>query len=377
MNSKNQHSNCKSSGVKTLFQYLLLAVLFFSFPVFQSCNSNVRESSDKGLAVYYENYFPVGVAVSPRSLVPPVSDFIISQFNSVTPENSMKMGPIHPEENRFNWKPADEIVDFAISHGMKIRGHAPVWHEQAPGWIFMDNGDTVTKDILLLRMKNHIDSVFTRYKGKIYCYDVVNEAIADDSSIILRESPWFTICGEEFIEKAFLYAHEADPNAKLFYNDYNLTRPEKTERTYQMLKKLIDKGIPIDGVGLQGHWSIIEPSEQELRNAITRFASLGLEIQVTELDISIYNWEKNVRSRRQDENDEFTASLEQKQIEQYKMIFQVLREFKDNISGVTFWGISDGRTWLNHYPVEGRRNYPLLFDADLKPKKVFREVVNL
>ncbi len=353
-----------------------VAVLFFSMSILSSCNTKVKEEENKGLCNYYVDYFPIGVSVSGRALIPPFDTFITKEYNSLTPENEMKMGPVHPEENRFNWKPADEIVDFAVKNGMKVRGHALVWHEQAPKWIFIDNGDTVKKDVLLNRMKNHIDSIMTRYKGKIYCYDVVNEAVADDSTMIFRESNWFNICGEDFIEQAFVYAHQADPGAKLFYNDYNLNRPEKMERTYRMLKKMVEKGIPIDGVGMQGHWSIFEPSEQDLREAIKKFASLGLSIQVTELDVSVYNWEKNRRAKNPDENDEFTESLEQKQADQYKMIFKVFREYKDNITGVTFWGISDRTSWLNHYPVEGRKNYPLLFDSELNPKKVYKEVVN-
>lgn len=335
-----------------------------------------RNAPEKGLKDYYKDYFPVGVAVSPRALTGPESDLIRGQFNSITPENAMKMGPIHPEENRYHWTDADAIVDYAQRHNLRVRGHNLVWHEQAPKWMFTDaKGDTVTKEVLLKRLQDHITTVVTRYKGKIYAWDVVNEAVADDSTRLLRDSPWYRICGDEFITKAFEYAHKADPDALLFYNDYNTERPEKRERIYRLLKQLKDGGVPIHGVGLQGHWSLYEPTEKDLRDAIERYASLGLQVHFTEVDMSVYPWEKNRRERRPGESDAFTPELEQKQLEQYKKVFRVFRDYKNVITSVTFWNISDRHSWLDTYPVRGRKNYPLLFDQNLKPKKVYWEVV--
>lgn len=338
--------------------------------------SQTEKETDKGLKDYYKDYFLMGVAVSPQVLKGTEAALILQHFNSMTPENAMKMGPIHPEENKYYWDDADYIVNFAQEHGIKLRGHALCWHEQAPRWMFTnEKGDTVTKEVLLKRLKDHITTVVSRYKGKIYAWDVVNEAIADDPSKFLRDSPWYKICGKDFIIKAFEYAHEADPDAKLFYNDYNTERPEKTERVYRLLKELKDANVPIHGVGLQGHWSIYEPTEKELREALDKFSSLGLKIQITELDVSIYPWEKFQRARKAEESDVFTSSLEQKQLEQYKMIFDTFRQYKNVITGVTFWNVSDKHTWLDYYPVRGRKNYPLLFDQNLKPKKVYWEVV--
>jgi len=186
---------------------------------------------------------------------------------------------------------------------------------------------------------------------------------------------WLEICGEEFIEKAFQYAHEADPDALLFYNDYNTERPEKRERIYKLLKRLVDKGVPVHGVGLQAHWSIYEPSEAELRKAIEQYSSLGLQIHFTELDVSVYPWEKERRARRPGESDVYTAELQRKQADQYRMFFRVFREYKKVVTSVTFWNISDRTTWLDMYPVRGRKNYPLLFDTQLKPKEVYWDVV--
>jgi endo-1,4-beta-xylanase len=336
-----------------------------------------RPPAEKGLRDYYKNYFPVGVAVSPAALQNPAEvALILQQFNSLTPENDMKMGPIHPEENRYNWAPADAIVDFAQAHKLRVRGHNLCWHEQTPKWLFKNtDGSQVSKAVLLKRLHDHIDTVVKRYKGKLYAWDVVNEAIADDSTQFLRNSDWYKICGEDFIAEAFRYAHAADPSAVLFYNDYNTERPEKRERIYKLLKKLKDAKVPIDAVGLQGHWSLYEPTEKDLRTTIERFASLGLKVQVTELDVSVYPWEKDRRAKRPGESDAYTPDMQARQTAQYAMFFKVFRDYKSVLTGVTFWNISDHYTWLDTYPVAGRKNHPLLFDENFKPKPAYYEVV--
>ena len=332
--------------------------------------------SVKGLKDYYRGHFPMGVAIRPSSVDGEEASLIIKHFESVTAENAMKMGPIHPRENEFNWKDADVIVDFAEKNNLKLRGHTLCWHNQAPSWMFKDSeGNDTSKEVLLKRLKDHINAVVSRYKGKIYAWDVVNEVIDDDDLKYFRESPWYKICGDEYIKKAFEYAHEADPNALLFYNDYNTESPGKRDRIYKMLKQLLDQKVPIHGVGLQGHWSIFGPTEQELRQSIEKFSSLGLQIQITELDISVYKSENTRRDRGQIEPDIFTPEMEAKQLEQYKMVFKVFREYKEKITGVTFWNVSDKSSWLDNFPVRGRKNYPLLFDQDFKPKKAYWEVV--
>src|SRR5476651_909876 len=287
----------------------------------------------KGLKDYYSKYFPIGVAVSPFSIKNKAeSALILSQFNSITPENAMKMGPIHPEEDRYNWADADSIVAFAQAHNLRVRGHNLCWYQQTPKWLFIDaKGNQVTKEALLKRLHDHIFTVVNRYKGKIYAWDVVNEAVDDDSTKFLRNSLWYQVCGEDFIIKAFEYAHEADPDALLFYNDYNTERPEKRERVYQLLKKLVDAKVPINAVGIQGHWSIYEPSQSDLIATIKRFSSLGLKIQITELDMSIYRPQEKGATPIG-----YTPDVERKQAEQYAMVFNVFRRYKEVISGVTF-----------------------------------------
>ena len=340
-------------------------------------NNIAKTDTSKGLKDYYKDYFTMGVAVSPQSLKNEKEvQLILKQFLSITPENSMKMGPIHPHENEYNWKDADAIVDFAQQHNLKVRGHNLCWHEQTPTWFFKDSaGKLVTKEVLLNRLKEHITTVVKRYKGKIYAWDVVNEAIDDNPNNFLRNSLFYQICGEDFIAKAFEYAHAADPEAILFYNDYNTERKEKTDRIYTLLKTLKEKGVPIDAVGLQGHWSIYEPTQTELEYTIQKFASLNLKIQITEMDVSVFKWEKEQRNKLSNE-ETFSPEREQQQAEKYNMLFKVFRTYKQNITGITFWNISDRSTWLDNYPVRGRKNYPLLFDVQLQPKKAFLEVVN-
>ena len=288
----------------------------------------------------------------------------------------MKMAPIHPEENRYLWNDADSIVAFAQQHGLKVRGHNLCWHNQTPGWLFKDpSGKEVTKELLLQRLKDHITTVVSHYKGKIYAWDVVNEAVSDKPGEYLRPSAWYRICGEEYIAKAFEYAHTADPNAILFYNDYNEINSAKREKIYKLVKGLKDSGVPIGGIGLQGHWAINEPSRPQLDSTIKKFADLGLKLQITELDISVYPKEHNARERKPEDADTILSEQkEQKQIEEYKMCFELFRKYRKVISGVTFWNVSDRHSWLDNFPVRGRKDYPLLFDKNLKPKKAFWEV---
>jgi len=346
--------------------------------------------STKGLKDFYQDYFPIGVAVSPSSFEGEQGEFIKKHFNSLTPENVMKPALLQPEEGRFNWEDADKIVEFALENGMKVRGHTLCWHNQTGEWMFKDSeGNQATKELVLARLKEHITQVVSRYKGKVYAWDVLNEAIDNaNPSQGFRETQWYTICGEEFISKAFQWAHEADPEAVLFYNEYNTENPVKRDKTYDLLKKLLDQGVPIHGVGLQAHWNIGGPrhigqmnqgsegefdipgtSEDAIRESIDKFSSLGLVVQITELDVSIYT------SRTDTTDLGFTPFREQKQIDFYKMAFDVFREKKDIITGVTFWNLSDRRSWLDNRTPRRGKHYPLLFDENMKPKKAFWEVV--
>ncbi len=352
---------------------IVLALLTLSL----TCAGQSETPTDhRGLKDYYQSYFPIGVAVSPQALTGPEAELIKKQFNSLTAENVMKMGPIHPGETRYNWDPADQIVNFAVANQMKVRGHTLCWHNQTPDWFFKDaNGQLITKEVLLQRLKEHITTVVSRYKGKIYAWDVVNEVIDDSPDVFYRPSPFFNIAGEEFIAKAFQYAHEADPDAILFYNDYNTENPVKREKILKLVKGLKDAGVPIHAVGLQGHWSIYDPTAEAIDESIKKFAALGFKVQITELDVSVYKSEQGRREKNADEPDQFTPEMEKRQAELYAAYFRVFRKYKSFITGVTFWNVSDRRSWLDNFPVRGRKNYPLLFDQQLRPKKAYEGVV--
>ncbi|MGI4021134.1 MAG: endo-1,4-beta-xylanase [Janthinobacterium lividum] len=359
--------------LKKIF-FLLLTVVFLQTSFAQTSE---KTSAKNSLKYAFRNYFPVGVAVSPRNLTGKDSALIVQQFNSLTPENAFKFGPIHPEENRYNWAAADSITAFAKAHYLKIRGHNFCWHEQTPDWLFKDKeGKQVSKEVLLKRLKEHIYTVVNRYKNQVYAWDVVNEALDDDSTKFLRNSMWYKICGEDYIIKAYQYVHAADPKAILFYNDYKTEHPERRERIYKLLKQLKDAGVPVQAVGLQAHWNLEDPTQKELITTIERFHSLGLQVQITELDISVLPEKKKRDSVWLKQPDVYTPQLEQKQIEQYTSVFNIFKRYKGVLTGVTFWNLSDKDTWLDQTPsAKGKKNYPLLFDANLKPKKVFYELV--
>jgi endo-1,4-beta-xylanase len=302
----------------------------------------------------------------------------------------MEPALIQPEEGKFSWAEADKIVEFAQANGMKVRGHTLCWHNQTGEWMFKDaNGNQASKELVLSRLKEHIKQVVSRYKGKIYAWDVVNEAIdnLDPAKVGYRQTLWYKICGDEFIAKAFQWAHEADPNAVLFYNEYNTENPAKREKTYEMLKKMLAQGVPINGVGIQAHWNIGAPkhvgqltqpgegdfetgsTKEAISESIKKFSSLGLKVQITELDVSIYT------SRTDTLNIGFTPEREQKQIEFYKTAFEVFRKNKKVITGVTFWNLSDRGSWLDSRTPRRGKAYPLLFDENMKPKKAYWAVV--
>ncbi len=326
----------------------------------------------EGLKDYYPHniYFNIGAAIEPQSLdnIREVT-FIKRHFNSLTAENVMKWSSLQPTEGNFNWANADKIVNFAQENGMKVRGHTLVWHNQAPNWIFLDNGVTASKTLVLQRMRKHITEVMTRYKGKVYAWDVVNEAISDNFNDFYRtDSKWQNICGEDFILEAFRTARQVDPNAKLFYNDYAETNATKRDKIFTLLKKLKDENL-VDGMGLQGHWNVDAPSNELIIAAFDKYKSLGIELHITELDVSVYPSSSDVQSS-------YTQELADKQMIAYARFFKLFRSYKSNITNVTFWGLADNKTWLDNHPVIGRKNYPFLFDTSFNPKKAYFAIID-
>ncbi|CAM3367964.1 endo-1,4-beta-xylanase [Marinicrinis lubricantis] len=319
----------------------------------------------------FGSYFDVGAAVN-KVTIKTQQDLLRQHFNSVTAENEMKFERLHPKEHVYTFDDADRIVSFAKAGGMAVRGHTLVWHNQTPSWVFeQPSGEQADGEMLLARMKSHIHTVMSRYKGSIYAWDVVNEAISDKGGEFLRSSKWLDIVGEDFIAKAFEYAHEADPGAQLFYNDYNESNPEKREKIYKLVQSLKEKDVPIHGVGLQAHWSLFHPTKDEIRDALERYASLGVKLHITELDISVFQHD----DRRTDLKAPTEEMLEL-QAQRYDECFKLFKEFSECITSVTFWGAADDYTWLDDFPVRGRKNWPFLFDTNQQPKESFWKVVN-
>lgn len=326
--------------------------------------------TEPALKAVFSEDFKIGAAVNPLT-IQSQENLLAYHFNSITAENEMKFASLHPVEDTYNFKPADQLVAFARKHKMAMRGHTLVWHNQTTDWLFKDkNGGLVSKETLYARVKSHIDTVVGRYKGDIYAWDVANEVIADEGDELLRESMWTQIAGSEFIAKAFEFAHEADPKALLFYNDYNESNPHKRDKIYKLVKSLLEQDVPIHGVGLQAHWNLYDPGLDDIRAAIEKYASLGLQLQLTELDVSMFRFE----DKRTDLKTA-PAELLELQADRYEAMFQLLKEYRDVISSVTFWGAADDYTWLDGFPVRGRKNWPFLFDEQHLPKPAFNRIV--
>lgn len=353
----------------------LMKYLMFLVAVSFSCttaNDNAKDDPTKGLKDHYNAFFPIGVSVSPAELRSEEATLILKEFNSITPVNAMKMKPIHPKEHEYYWKDADSIVAFAKRNGLKVRGHVLVWHQELPEWLLKDStGKDATKEQVLQRLKEHITHVMQRYKGSIYAWDVVNEVISDDKNEFYRPSPLYKLCGEDFIFKAFEYAHAADPDAILFYNDYNETDPIKRTKIIQLIRKLISDNIPVHAIGLQAHWSIYDLTEKELEATLKDFSNLGLPLQITELDMSIY---PRFVDEKKAPDTLFSKEKQNSQAFQYKMCFELFRKYRKHITGVTFWNVSDKKSWLDNFPVKGRKDHPLLFNEMLKRKRAYYEV---
>lgn len=364
---------------------LAAGLLLAALPAF----ADHHESTLKGA---FSDAFRVGAAVSRDQVMgkdPEAMKLAAKQFNTLTAENVMKWEKIEPLENEFDWEGADALVEFAEANGMEVAGHVLVWHQQTPDWVFEDGkGGPASREQLLVRMKNHIDQVVGRYRGRVQSWEVVNEALNEDGT--LRSTPWLEIIGEDYIAKAFEFAHQADPEAKLYYNDYNMFKPEKAAGARRLIQSLRDDGLAVHGAGMQGHYGWDNPADMgEFEAALAGFADMGLEVYITELDVSVIpfpdpeNWGADIslnmelNAKYNPYPDGLPDDMAQKQARQYKKLFQVMLDHKDAVGRVTFWGINDGHSWKNGWPMEGRTDYPLLFDRNNKPKAVFYEIIGL
>jgi len=327
--------------------------------------------------------FRIGVAINQKQFddEDQRGDPIIkAQFNAISPENILKWESVHPGPGKYDFAGPDRYVEFGEKNHLLIVGHTLVWHNQTPKWVFQDtNGNPVTRAVLLERMRDHIHTVVGRYQGRIKIWDVVNEALQDDGT--LRKSPWEKIIGDDYIEKAFQYAHEADPDAILRYNDYSLENGPKQKGAIALIKKLQAEGIPVTAIGLQDHVQMDWPSLEQEDATISAFAALGLKVMITELDVNVLGGRQTAEiteMAHQGGSNVYTNGLppvvQQELTKRYADLFSVFVKHHDDISLVTFWGVTDGDSWLN---MRGRINHPLLFDRAGQPKPAFDAIIRV
>ncbi|HMG86718.1 MAG TPA: endo-1,4-beta-xylanase [Terracidiphilus sp.] len=338
----------------------------------------------------YKNAFVVGAAINALQITGQDrrGDAIIeAQFNSISPENVLKWENVHPAPGTYSFEVPDQYVAYGEKHHMFIVGHCLVWHSQVPAWVFRDEkGSFVDRETLLKRMHDHIQTVVGRYKGRIQSWDVVNEALNEDGT--LRQSSWMKIIGEDYIAKAFQYAHEADPQAQLTYNDYSLENEAKRKGALALITRLKAAGIPVTSVGLQGHLGLQGPSVETEDDTISDFAKLGVKVVISELDIDVLppaTQQQTADVSLKVEQDAklnpyangLPQSVQQELAKRYADLFGVFSKHRDVVTRVTLWGVTDADSWRNNWPVKGRTSYPLLFDRSGQPKLAFQAVIRV
>ncbi len=366
------------------------ALLLFSWSV-----APATADAQQRLKDAYQGAFKIGAALGTGIINQTDTAgvrLVKEHFNSITAENVLKPQPINPQPGVYNFDPADRYVEFGEANGMFIVGHTLVWHNQTPDWFFVDeNGQPNTRAAQLERLRSHIEAVAGRYAGRIHAWDVVNEILTEDGEY--RSSPWTDIIGgEELVKAAFRFASQYAPNTELYYNEYNAWRPSKRDGIMRLVRMLQAEGIRIDGVGMQGHWGLYYPRTDYLEAAIDSFASLGVKVMITELDVDVLpvsshgQLVRGVMNDPQYQLEEWAEYLDpykerlpdevQRELaDRYAKLFRILYNKRDKIDRVTFWGVHDGASWKNGSPVPRRTNYPLLFDRQRRPKPAFDAVM--
>ena len=364
--------------LKTIIFVLLLLSAVTSIGADKKQRPSIKET--------FKDNFRIGVALSYQQITgenETIKRLIVNNFNSIVAVNCMKSEVVHPEENRYDFSQADPFVDFGQSNGMDVIGHCLIWHSQLPAWFCVDkNGKPVSPEVLKKRMKEHITTVVGRYKGRIKGWDVVNEAILDDGSF--RNSPFYRILGEEYIPLAFQYAHEADPDAELYYNDYGMDNRNKRMVVVEMVKKLKARGLRIDAIGMQGHMGMDYPRIDKYESSIKAFAATGCKVMITEWDMSALpsintGAEISVRADYDAKQNPYPNGLPDSVSLAWNRrmgdFFRLFLKYSDVISRVTVWGLTDADSWKNDYPMPGRTDYPLWFDRGYQLKPFLRELV--
>lgn len=368
--------------IKVIFAIIVI------FSVSVAAKSGVKEQPSLKNALKHK--FLMGVALNANQISGmdakslPV---ILQHFNSIVAENCMKSEVVQPNEGQFDFEKADQFVKFGEQHHMVIIGHTLIWHSQAPKWFFVDGkGLAVTKEVLIDRMKTHIFTVVKRYKGKVKGWDVVNEAFNDDGSY--RESPFYKIIGKDYIKYAFQFAHEADPKAELYYNDYSMAKEGRRNSVVRMVKELQSEGIKVSAIGMQGHLTMDFPAVEDFEKSIIAFAATGAKVMITEMDITIipfpstkvsadvalrYKYDAKMNPYPNGLPDSVATTLH----DRYASFFRLFLKHADKISRVTVWGLTDSDSWRNDWPIAGRTDYPLLFDRNYQPKPIVNTIIKM
>ena len=332
--------------------------------------------------------FLIGTAVDPQQVSgkdKAAERVILQQFDAIVADNCMKSVSIHPEENRYDFKHADEFVAFGEKNNLTITGHTLIWHSQLAPWFCVDkDGKNVSPKVLKQRMKDHITTVVKRYKGRIKGWDVVNEAFEDNGDY--RKTKFYEILGEEYIPLAFQYAHEADPKTELYYNDYSMSNPGRRAAVVRLVKELKKRGIRIDAVGMQGHIGMNYPSVDEFEKSMLAFNEAGVKVMITELDLTVlpaprqnigadvsasFEYQKEMNPY----SDGLPQNVEKAWTERMNNFFRLFLKHQDFVTRVTLWGVSDRNSWRNDWPMKGRTDYPLLFDRQYQPKPVVELII--
>lgn len=332
----------------------------------------------------FKKDFAIGTALNSRQTAErdtAASRLVPQQFDAATPENMMKAALLHPEWNRYHFEEADQLVAYAQKHNIKINAHTLIWHSQLPAFMRRIN----SADSVRRFMHDHITTVAGRYDGKVYSWDVVNEALNEDGT--MRKSVFQQKLGDDFVVEAFKLAQQAAPHTRLYYNDYNIEQPAKRAGAIALIKKIQAAGVRIDGVGIQGHWSVEHLPLEQIEKSIQEFGALGIEVMFTELDLSVLPSPRGITGADINQsaayNDKINPyrnglpdSMQTKLADSYAALFRLFLQYKNKVSRVTFWGVDDGQSWLNDFPVRGRTNYPLLFDRKFQPKPAFYSVID-
>ncbi len=351
---------------------------------------DARSETPPSLRAAFAGCFDLGVAIGGDTLSDPEAvearRLAAAQFNSATPENQLKWERVHPEPGRYDFTEADRLLAFCEEHGLAVVGHTLCWHSQTPDWVFQDKaGHPLGREALLARLRTHINTVAGHCRGRLKGWDVVNEALNDDGT--LRDTPWRRGIGDDYLEHAFRFAAEADPEAELYYNDYSLHMPEKRAGVLRLVHRLRAAGCRVDGVGMQGHWSLEWPNESDIEASIEAYAEAVVKVMISELDVNVLPWPGDDHSaevsrilEQRPELDPFKEGLpptkHRELAERYARIFRVFLRQRNAIDRVTFWGIDDGRSWHNGWPIPGRTAHSLLFDRSQQPKPAFSAVLS-